>query len=74
MKPALRTRLYTVKKGCCVGLLATCCSLLASAQDIHFSQFFEAPLLTSGTASPQPTKPHRSMPNTKCQLVKAMIL
>jgi type IX secretion system PorP/SprF family membrane protein len=28
-----------------LGLLATCCSLLSSSQDINFSQFYELPLL-----------------------------
>ncbi len=41
--------LKPVKKGCAFGLLATCYLLLAAqrlcAQDLHFSQFFEAPLL-----------------------------
>ena len=56
MKKALRNRWQTVKKMSPLRLLttfypllATCCLLLAagraSAQDIHFSQFFEAPLL-----------------------------
>jgi type IX secretion system PorP/SprF family membrane protein len=49
MKIALKKRLNTVKTNCVLGLLLTAyCLLPAShlaAQDIHFSQFFEAPLL-----------------------------
>ena len=44
MKRALKKR-FRVVKATCLGLIATCCSLLATSQDIHFSQFFEAPLL-----------------------------
>src|SRR5918993_290722 len=45
MKIAIKKRLNVIKKGAALWLLATCCSLLAFSQDIHFSQFFEAPLL-----------------------------
>lgn len=45
MKIALMIRLKGIAKGSVLALLATCCSLLANSQDIHFSQFFEAPLL-----------------------------
>ena len=45
MKRALKKRWQQAVKGFSIGLLATGYSLLANAQDIHFSQFFEAPLL-----------------------------
>lgn len=45
MERALQKKFRTVAKGVALGLLVTCCSLRAHSQDIHFSQFFEAPLL-----------------------------
>ena len=45
MKIALRKKMKDIAKAGAVTLLATCCSLFTNAQDIHFSQFFEAPLL-----------------------------
>src|SRR5688572_892077 len=48
MKSALTKTWRVVRTGSLYGLLATCYLLLASpsvAQDLHFSQFFEAPLL-----------------------------
>src|SRR5829696_6162392 len=45
MKRALMNRLSVIMKAGALGLLATCYSLFANSQDIHFSQFFEAPLL-----------------------------
>lgn len=45
MRKMLQRQLRKCMKGFVLSLLATCCSLLAISQDIHFSQFFEAPLL-----------------------------
>src|SRR5215217_7469837 len=44
MKSALKKRLNVIVKAGALALLVTCYLPLA-AQDIHFSQFFEAPLL-----------------------------
>ena len=45
MKSALRNKLSKGKKAIALILFVICHSLLANSQDIHFSQFFEAPLL-----------------------------